>query len=103
MSYVKDVSKFIIENIGGTEFGPAASFRDIARAITNNTREVLSVAAPTKFQEIPETTYVGLPMHLGSQVGSSLYDDLSEKEQVGIREAAKAIYETYRIAIESIE
>jgi malate dehydrogenase len=32
-SYVKSVSKFIIDNIGGTEYGPAASFRDITRAI----------------------------------------------------------------------
>ena len=103
LSYVKDVSKFIIENIGGTEFGPAASFRDIAKAIANNTGEVLPVATPRKFQEIPEPTFVGLPVHLGSQIGTSLFDDLSENERAGIREAAKAIYQTYRTAIENIE
>ncbi len=32
-SYIKNVSKFIVDNIGGTEYGPAASFRDITRAI----------------------------------------------------------------------
>ena len=46
-SYVKTVSKFIIDNIGGTEYSPAASFRDIVRAIVNNTNELLPIAAPT--------------------------------------------------------
>jgi malate dehydrogenase len=103
MSYVKEVSKFIIENIGGTEYGPAASFRDITRAIANNTGEILSVATPIKFAEIPEPIFVGIPVHLGLTLGSSLYDSLSENEQKGIGEAAKAIYQTYITAIESLE
>jgi malate dehydrogenase len=103
MSYVKEVSRFIIDNIGGTEYGPAASFRDITRAITNNTDEILSVSAPIKFAEIPEPAFVGIPVHLGSTVGSSLYDSLSENEQEGIGEAAKAIYQTYLTVIENLE
>ena len=97
------MSKFIIENIGGTEFGPAASFRDITRAVANNTGEVFPVATPIKFPEVPEATFVGVPIHLGTQIGASLFEDLSENEQVGIREAAKAIYQTYKTAIENIE
>ena len=102
-SYVKDVSKFIVDNIGGTEYGPAASFRDITRAITNSTYEILSVATPIRFSEIPEPVFVGTPMHLGLTIGSSLYDSLSENEQEAIGEAAKAIYQTYITAIEKLE
>lgn len=101
--YVKSVSKLIVDNIGGTEYGPAASFRDIAKAITENTNEILSIAAPVKFEEIPEPTFVGLPTHLGRSIGSSLYDHLSPKEKDGIAEAAKAIYQTYQMAIENLE
>ena len=36
-SYMKAISKFVVDNIGGTEYGPAASFRDIVRAIVKNT------------------------------------------------------------------
>jgi len=102
-SYVKSVSKLIVDNIGGTEYGPAASFRDIAKAITENTNEILSIAAPVKFEEIAEPTFVGLPTHLGRSIGSSLYDHLSPKEKDGITEAAKAIYQTYQMAIENLE
>jgi len=102
-SYVKEVSKFIIDNIGGTEYGPAASFRDITRAITNNTDEILPVSTPIRFAEIPEPIFVGVPVHLGLTVGFSLYDSLSKNEQEGIGEAAKAIYQTYTTAIENLE
>jgi malate dehydrogenase len=102
-SYVKSVSKLIIDNIGGTEYGPAASFRDIAKAITKNTNEVLSIAAPAKFEEIPEPVFVGIPTHLGQFVGTSLYDDLAPQEKVGIKAAAKAIYQTYETAINNLD
>lgn len=103
LAYVKDVSKFIIENIGGTEFGPAASFRDITRAIVQNTGEVIPVASPRKFKGVPEATFVGVPIHLGTKIGPSLYDAIDENEQIGIGEAAKAIYQTYKTAIDNIE
>ncbi|MFB0543438.1 MAG: malate dehydrogenase, partial [Candidatus Bathyarchaeia archaeon] len=44
--YVKTVSKKVVDIIGGTEYGPAAAFRDIVRAIALNRDEVLSIAAP---------------------------------------------------------
>ena len=43
-----DVFKLIVDNIGGTEFGHARSFRYIARAVVNNTEEILSIVAPVK-------------------------------------------------------
>jgi malate dehydrogenase len=97
-SYIKSVSKHIIDNIGGTEFGPAASFRDIVRAIVKDTKEVLPVAAPTKFEGLPEPVCVSVPLQLGSSIGSSIYDTLSVQEKRGIREAAEAIYQTFKTA-----
>lgn len=102
-SYVKSVSRLIIDNIGGTEYGPAASFRDITRAVVRNTNEILSLAAPMKFGGIPEPTFIGIPMHLGWRLGSSLYAVLSLTEQEGIAESAKAVYLTYRRAVEELE
>jgi len=102
-SYVKSVSKFIVDNIGGTEYGPAASFRDIVRAIVMNTHEFLSVASPVKFEGISEPVFVGVPQQLGESMGSSLYQSLSEGEQTSLIEAAKAIYQTYLLTIENLE
>ncbi len=103
MSYVKEVSRMIVDNIGGTEYGPAASFRDIVRAIVNNTGEILSISTPRTFKEISEKTFVGVPLKLGSAIGASIYDDLLEDEQNKVNGAAKAIFATYITAMESFE
>jgi malate/lactate dehydrogenase len=42
---MKEVLKIIVDNIVGTEFGPAASFRDITRAIVDDTNQIIPVAA----------------------------------------------------------
>ena len=102
-SYVKSVSKIIVDSIGGTEYGPAASFRDITRAITKNTNETLSIAAPIKFAEIKEPVHVGVPTQIGQTIGSSLYPSLTETEKKKLEEASKTIYQTYLLAIEGIE
>jgi malate/lactate dehydrogenase len=97
-NYVKSVSKLIVDNIGGTEFGPAAAFRDIVRAIVNDTKELLPIAAPTCFEGIPEPVNVGVPLRLGSCIGGSVFDKLTVEEQNGIRDAARAIYQNYKSA-----
>jgi malate dehydrogenase len=102
LSYVKAISKYIVDNIGGTEFGPAASFRDIVKAIVNNTGEIIPVSAPHNFSEIEEPVFVGVPVHLGSAVGASLYNILPTNEQEAMIEAAKAIYQTYSTAMERL-
>ncbi len=102
-SYVKTVSKLIVDSIGGTEFGPAASFRDITRAIAKDTGEVLSVAASMKFPKIPEPVFVGCPTQVGSSLGRSFYKALPPLEQGGLEEAAKAIYQTFQTALEGLE
>ena len=102
-NYIKHVSKFIVDNIGGTEYGPAASFRDITRAVVKNTNEILPVAIPMKLPEIPQSVFIGIPTHLGWKLGNSLYDALSKNEQKEIEEAGKAIYQTYLTAIENLD
>lgn len=102
-SYIREVSKFIVDNIGGTEYGPAASFRDIIRAISNNTAEILSVSTPLAFSEIPEKVFVGIPVHVGMNIENLLFDILTKNEQEEISESARAIYETYITAIENVE
>jgi malate dehydrogenase len=102
-SYVKSVSKLIIDNIGGTEYGPAASFRDIVRAIVRNTNEVLPVATPMKFNGLPEPVFVSVPLQLGNSIGYSTYTTLSSQEKKGLTDAAEAIYQTYKTTMEAIE
>lgn len=100
--YLKTVSKFIVDNVGGTEYGPAASFTDIVRAITKNTNEILSIASPMKFEDISEPVFVGLPTRIGNSIGSSVYSDLSDEEKEGLKQAAKAIYQTYETAVKAV-
>lgn len=102
-SYVKSVSKLIVDNIGGTEFGPAAAFRDIVRAIVRNTNEILPVASPMKFNGLSEPVFVSVPLKLGTSVGCSTYATLSSQEKRELADAAKAIYQTYATTIEAIE
>jgi malate dehydrogenase len=102
-NYVKSVSKLIIDNIGGTEFGPAASFRDIVRAIIRDTNEVLPVATPMQLTGLPESVFVSVPLELGNSIGSSVYNNLILNERNGLANAAVAIYQTYKTTIDSIE
>ena len=94
--YVKSVSKMILDTIGATEHGPAASFRDIIRAIVNDTRELLPIAAPTKIEGIPEPVFVNIPLKLGKSIGKSIYLNLSSEEKTDIIKAAESIYQTYK-------
>ena len=102
-NYVKTVSKQIVDDIGATEYGPAASFRDIARAIVKDTNETLSIATSQKFPELPQSVLVGIPTQLGNKIKKTQYNNLTAEEQQGIIQAAKAIYQTYQQTIEKIE
>jgi len=98
--YVRTVSKRIVDTIGGTEFGPAAAFRDIVRSILQDRGEVYSVAVSTRLPGVPEAVNVNIPTHVGQHLGPNLWDDLTAEEQGNIVEAAKAIYANYRTAVE---
>ena len=102
-SYVKSVSKTIVDTIGGTEFGPAAAFRDIIRAIVMNTNELFPFAAPMSFDELSEPVFVSVPRCLGNSIGKSIYDKLSAQEKNQLTVAAKKILETYELTIKELD
>jgi len=102
-SYVKSVSKFVVDNIGGTEYGPAAAFRDVVRAIAHNTNKILPVAAPMEFNGLPEPVFVSVPRKMGRSIGCSIYDALFPSEKEAIKSAAEAIYQTYNTALEAVK
>ena len=101
--YVKTVSKLIVDGIGGTEFGPAASFRDIVHAIVNNAKDTLAIAAPTTFPGIPEPVFVSIPTQLGLAIGPTRYHMLADSEKQGLARAADAVYGTYQTARDHLE
>jgi len=101
-NYIIDMAEFIVDNVGGTEFGPAASFRDIIRAIVNNTDEILSVDVPMNFPNMNEHRYVSIPVRMGWTLGPTFYDFLNNDEKNRLQEAAKTIYQTYQEVIQSL-
>ena len=102
-NYVKSVSKTIVDNIGGTEFGPAVAFRDIVNAIVKDTNEIFPVATPMTFDGLPEPVFVSVPLKLGSSISDSIYDSLSPEEKSGLTVAGAAIYQTYKTTVDSLE
>ncbi len=101
--YIKSVTRFIIDNVGGTEYGPAAAFRDIVKSIVEDERNIFPIDVPIRFDSIPEPVYVSVPTRLGRSLGENIYSKLSFEEREKIFEAAKAVYKTYVDAISSIE
>ena len=89
--YTKQVSKFIVNNIRGTEYGPEASFRDFTKAIVRNTNEVLSVSIPFELPTVSKSIFAGIPIRLGWRLGTSLYNTLTREEQNGIVDTGKKI------------
>lgn len=101
--YVRSITKFIIDNVGGTEYGPAAAFRDIIEAIVKDRRTYFPIDALIRFDEIHEPVYVSVPTKLGQSIGENFYNKLSSEEKVKVLEAAKAIYRTYIEAVSNID
>jgi len=91
----------ILERLGGTMYGPAIAFRDIARAIALNTHSLLSVGTPYKKPEIPEKVHISIPLKLGMSIGPTIEHALTQEDRKRLEEAAKAVYNTYQIAYES--
>jgi hypothetical protein len=61
------------------------------------------MGAPVKFREIPEPCLSarGVPTHLGRSTGASVQESLGQEEKKGIVEAARAIYQTYSMAVKA--
>ena len=102
IGYVRTVSKRIVDAVGGTEFGPAAAFRDIIRSILEDRGEVYSVSVSNELPGVPGAVNVNIPTRVGQRLGPNLWDELTEEEQGNIVEAAKAIYSNYRMGIEAV-
>jgi len=100
-SAVHEITETILEKLGGTMYGPATAFRDIVRAIALNTHTLLSVGTSYKTREIPEPVHVSIPLKLGMSIGPTIEHSLTQEEREGLGEAAKAVYNTYKIAYES--
>jgi len=45
--------------------------------------------------------HVSIPLKLGMSIGPTIEHSLTQKEREGLGEAAKAVYNTYKIAYES--
>jgi hypothetical protein len=89
--YIKQVSKFIVDNIRGTENRPEASLGDFTKAIVRNTNEVLSVLIPIELLTVSKPIFVGIPIHLGRKLSTSLCNTSTRGEQNGIMDAGKKI------------
>ncbi len=101
-SYVKSISRYIIEYSGATRFGPAATFTEIVKSIVLDERRIISVATPRRFPSIPEEVFVSVPTVVGRCLGPDLIGCLSREEVLGIEEAAKAIYRTYLNSLKAV-
>jgi len=102
VSYVRGVSKRVVDIIGGTEVGPASGFRDIVRSILQDRGEVYSVAQPLKLPSLPEEVNVNVPTHVGLELGPNMWDELPEEERASIVGAAKAIHANYLMGLRAV-
>jgi malate dehydrogenase len=98
---VHEIVDALLGKLGGTMFGPATSFREIVRAIVLNTHSLLSVGTPYETSEVPEPVFISIPLKLGMSIGPTIENTLTEEERRSLKEAATAVYRTYKIASES--
>ncbi|HKZ94643.1 MAG TPA: malate dehydrogenase [Candidatus Bathyarchaeia archaeon] len=100
IALVHDNTEDILAVLGGTTFGPATAFREIVRAMALNTHSLISVAAPYKTVDIPEPVYISVPSKLGMSIGPTIEQALTLAERKGLKGAAKAVHDLYRVARE---
>ncbi len=87
----------IIDGAGATRLGPAASFRQILRAIARDRGELLPVAAPCPSITNSEVL-LSLPRPVGQEIGEPDSEHLSGREEHLLREAADKIQETHQFS-----
>ncbi len=102
ISYVRGVSKRVVDIIGGTEVGPAAGFRDIVRSILEDRGEVYSVSQSLEMPGVPEPINVNVPTKVGKTLGPNIWDDLPRNERANIIEASQAIYANYQTGLKAV-
>ena len=102
VSYVRGVSKKIVDIIGGTEVGPAAGFRDIVRSILEDRGEVYSISQSLEMPGLPEPININVPTKVGKTIGPNIWDDLPRNEKAYIIEASQAIYANYQTGLKAV-
>ncbi len=102
VSYVRGVSKKVVDIIGGTEVGPAAGFRDIVRSILEDRGEVYSVSQSLEMPGLPEPINVNVPTKVGKTIGPNIWNDLPRNERANIIEASQAIYANYQTGLKAV-
>ncbi len=102
VSYVRGVSKRVVDIIGGTEVGPAAGFRDIVRSILEDRGEFYSVSQSLEMPGLPEPINVNVPTKVGKTIGPNIWDDLPRVERANIIEASQAIYANYQTGLKAV-
>ena len=102
ISYVRGVSKRVVDIIGGTEVGPAAGFRDIVRSILEDRGEVYSISQSLEMPGLPEPINVNVPTKVGKTIGPNIWDDLPRNEKAYIIEASQAIYANYQTGLKAV-
>lgn len=100
---VKEISRKIIQQSGGTRQGPATSFRDILRSIALDENKMLSVAAPYKKSRTREPVMVGIPQMVGKNLGPTMEDFLNDEERIALGKAAQKIHKTSQVALDSFQ
>jgi malate dehydrogenase len=102
ISYIRGISKRIVDVIGGTEVGPAAGFRDVIRSIIQDRGEIYSIADNLKLPGLEEAVNVSVPTRVGKKIGPNLWDQLTDVEKKNIKKASKAIYANYLTGLEAV-
>lgn len=100
--YMKSVSEEIIDGAGATRFGPAVAFAEIVSSMVRNEGRLLSVAAPRRVADLPAEVCVSVPTVVNWDLGPDIMGELPKHEVGAIEEAAWAIYETYRRALQHL-
>lgn len=93
--YVKEVSREILQVLGGTRYGPAGAFIEIIRGIMLNTGKIISYSKLRKFETVPEPVHVTVPARIARSLGPDMWNLLTEQEKEAIKNSAETIYRTY--------
>ncbi|AEE93202.1 Lactate/malate dehydrogenase [Acidianus hospitalis W1] len=99
--YVKSIPGDIIRVMGGTTWGPGTIIADIIKAIVLNENRVMSIAVPRQYED--EIIHISIPTVVGSKIGPTLEDHLSEDDRWHLIAAMKDYYSVYKDMLKSIK
>lgn len=100
---VREISKMIIRDLGGTKFGPASAFRQIVSALALHNNDIISIATLQLHRDIPKAIHTSIPMRMGKKLCHFPDHTFTEQERQGLTAAARSIWETYQEALRAVE